>query len=162
METAPAFLAVGGNVLLTTSIVRSDTPLGNFRIGVQRNDGTPVVCQTDLGYGGPGSLALQTCGQALAGGGTADLLVTGAPPSALTWLVVGPTLNPTPAPRRPGRPRPRNGPLPLHRRPLRPAPAPEPLGRRRAADALRQTVVVDGGLPAGFAISNALQVDFLP
>ena len=54
------------------------------------------VCQTDLGFAGPGTTMLSLCGDALASGGQAELLVTGAPAQTPAWIVFGFQANPTP------------------------------------------------------------------
>jgi len=55
------------------------------------------TCQTDLGFGGPGDLALTLCGQPLDdASNSATLQVTGAPPFAIVHLIVGLQVNPTP------------------------------------------------------------------
>ena len=55
-----------------------------------------VVCQPDLGFGGPGSATLSLCGEPLASGNTADLLVSNAPAAAQVFVGFGSVLNPTP------------------------------------------------------------------
>jgi hypothetical protein len=54
-----------------------------------------VVCQTDLGSGGPGNATLKVCGRHLAAGPTA-LLLQGAPPAQTVWIIVGLMANPVP------------------------------------------------------------------
>lgn len=161
-ETAPAFLSVGNTVLLATSILRSDTPLGSFRIGLQRSDGGPVVCQTDLGFGGPGSAVLQMCGDPLATGGTADLLLTGAPPASLTWLVVGTSASPAPYFGGLVVPVPPTAIYLYSTDALGKLLLPDLQGGAGPITFYAQAVLLDAGLPLGFAISNALQLDFLP
>jgi hypothetical protein len=56
----------------------------------------PPYCQPDLGLGGPGTAVLSVCGEELATGGEADLLLSGAPPSTLAFLAAGFVLDPTP------------------------------------------------------------------
>ncbi|MHC5209853.1 MAG: hypothetical protein ACYTG2_03950 [Planctomycetota bacterium] len=48
-------------------------------------------CQTDLGFGGPGSSVLSVCGDDLSAGTSADLLLTGAPATTSMWLLAGPS-----------------------------------------------------------------------
>lgn len=161
-ETAPAFLSVGATTLMATSILRSDTPLGTYRLGLQRHDGVAPVCQTDLGFGGPGGALLQLCGEALATGGTADLLLTGAPPAAPAWIAVGPSLNPTPLFGGLVVPVPPTAVLPFVTDGLGQVSVPDLNGGGGPATLFLQAVVLDGSLPQGIAISNALQVEFLP
>jgi hypothetical protein len=55
------------------------------------------VCQTDLGFGGPGTMALEVCGQALdLEGSLATLTLTGAPPAVPVFFVLGLVNDPTP------------------------------------------------------------------
>ena len=56
---------------------------------------TSEVCQTDLGFGGPGTATLAVCGQALASGQTATLRLDSDAPLAPAFLGWGPTLAPT-------------------------------------------------------------------
>ena len=44
-------------------------------------------CHEDLGFGGPGSSHLTLCGQVLADGNTAELLLTGAPPLTSAFII---------------------------------------------------------------------------
>jgi len=55
-----------------------------------------TVCATDLGFGGPGSLSLSLCGQPLLSGNSATMLLTGADPGALVYLLGGVFNTPTP------------------------------------------------------------------
>lgn len=55
-----------------------------------------VVCQTDLGFGGPGNALLQLCGEPLDSGNTAQLTLTQAPPSTLAVLFLGFANTPVP------------------------------------------------------------------
>ena len=94
-EIRPELMTVDGTTLMAVSTLVSDDPsLGTFRIGIHRSGS--AVCQPDLGFGGPGTVVLSLCGDELATGGTADLVLVGAPPSAPIWLVVGTEANPTP------------------------------------------------------------------
>jgi hypothetical protein len=54
-----------------------------------------LVCQADLGFGGPGSAVLKVCGRDLADG-PAALLLDHAPPGQPAWIVVGLVANPVP------------------------------------------------------------------
>ncbi len=121
-----------------------------------------VVCQTDLGFGGPGSMVLSICGGDLSTGTTADLLMTGGPANALSYAFVGFT----------------NSPTPLVGGMVVPVPPtvvkilgtdgngeifiPGVPGGGGPFSAFVQIVSEDGGQPQGFAISNAVQADFLP
>ena len=56
----------------------------------------PLVCQEDIGFGGPGSASFTLCGDGLDSGQTSDVQLAGATPFATSWLVLGGTLAPTP------------------------------------------------------------------
>jgi hypothetical protein len=56
----------------------------------------PFVCQQDLGFAGPGIVSLSLCGEVLAQGLSADLQLTGGPPGAPAWLILGLNFDPTP------------------------------------------------------------------
>jgi hypothetical protein len=120
------------------------------------------VCQPDLGFAGPGDASLSVCGDALASGGSADLLLSGAPASSPAWIAGSLNFDPTPllggtivtvpvlfvvpvltdaagalaVPGLPGG----GGPLELY----------------------VQCAILDSGQPAGFALSNAVKLQFLP
>lgn len=49
----------------------------------------PIVCQQNLGFGGPGSTTLAVCGQPLSAGNSATLTVANAPAASPMWLVLG-------------------------------------------------------------------------
>lgn len=54
-------------------------------------------CQTDLGFGGPGSSSLEVCGGDLSSGTTGEVRLSGATPGAGAFLFVGFSNAPTPA-----------------------------------------------------------------
>lgn len=54
-------------------------------------------CQTNLGFGGPGTAVLSICGGDLSPGNPADLSLTGATPNGTAWLMAGLVFSPTPA-----------------------------------------------------------------
>ena len=56
----------------------------------------PEVCQEDLGFGGPGNVALSFCGETLLEGNQATLAVASDLPSAPGVLAVSTDINPTP------------------------------------------------------------------
>ncbi|MHC5210558.1 MAG: hypothetical protein ACYTG2_07565 [Planctomycetota bacterium] len=120
------------------------------------------ACQTDLGFGGPGSSVLSLCGEPLATGGSADLLLTGTPPFAPVWLLAGVVNSPTPF---------KGGqlvPVPwLLLAPLASDGAgtlqlPGIAGGKGPLTILMQCVIQDVGQPTGWGLSNALQVQLLP
>lgn len=135
-----------------------------LRVLIDHVDGliNPDVCQQDLGLGGPGSASLSLCGKALASGQSADLLLTGAPPSAPAALVLGDQF----------------GPVPFHGGTLVPVPwavflitSTDAQGELILLDlpggggpltAWLQVLTADGATPGGIGLSNVLQVELLP
>ncbi len=132
-------------------------------------DGLPLplpdifpVCQIDLGFGGPGTAVLTMCGEYLVEDQTTDLLLTGAKPSSPGFLVAGYAATP----------------IPLFGGTLVPWPKPNifPITTDSNGelfvpgigfslgplDYFFQVAVTDFSLPFGFAISNAVQAEFLP
>ncbi len=121
-----------------------------------------VTCQVDLGFGGPGSMQLSMCGGDLSTGTTADLLLTGAVPGGLAWLLAGLTQQPTPF---------KGGTL---------VPVPWSFALALPVDGAGevavngipggqgpllvylQALMSDAAQPKGWALSNALRVDLLP
>jgi hypothetical protein len=121
-----------------------------------------VICQPDLTFGGPGNAVLSVCGEALSLGNSASLNLTGAAPAAPLWLGVSTNFSPLPA---------LGGTLVTV-----PAIAlltgvtnssgqfslPVNNNAFGAGTLFTQAVVLDAAQSAGFAISNAVQVNFLP
>ncbi|MFT5287803.1 MAG: subtilisin family serine protease [Planctomycetota bacterium] len=121
-----------------------------------------VVCQTDLGYRGPGTSVLSMCGSALATGQTSNLLLIDGRPNAIGWLVVSGT----------------NTPTPFLGGTLIPIPALKLIQIKLKADgslnlpgitggggpvtAFLQLIYLDSSFPEGLGISNALELSFLP
>ncbi|MBI1382399.1 MAG: hypothetical protein GC161_15080 [Planctomycetaceae bacterium] len=54
------------------------------------------LCQPNLGFGGPGNLALSLCGEPLAGGNDAELVLSGAASATPIWILGSVNFNPTP------------------------------------------------------------------
>ncbi|HZM00960.1 MAG TPA: hypothetical protein VFD43_11990 [Planctomycetota bacterium] len=121
----------------------------------------PGICQTDLGFGGPGAVQLSICGDLLSAGNVATLSLSGAQPFAPMLFVAGISF----------------GPLPFKGGTL--VPVPRLLGVFFMADATGgvnltvpggwasvtaylQAVVADPAQPFGVAISNAVQFVLLP
>jgi len=120
-----------------------------------------TTCQTDLGFGGPGTLQLSLCGGNLSGGTSASLKLAGAKPSVSVWLLAGLDFLPTPT---------KGGMV---------VPVPWAFVMQLGVDATGhgalgvsggggplsvylQVVQPDAAQPKGWAISNALRADFLP
>ncbi len=123
---------------------------------------TEAVCQVDLGFAGPGASVLEVCGGDLSSGTAADLTLTGALPNQSAWFVAGFS----------------NTPLAVFGGTLVPNPVAflvpvttdgngeilveDIAGGGGPGTVFVQVVSVDPGQVAGFALSNALQLDFLP
>ena len=95
--TTVASLSVGTHVLSVTATdadgnMTSDTTT----ITVTDRPLPAVVCQPDLGFGGPGTSVLSVCGGDLSSGTSADIGLTGAAPNASAFLVYGVNNNPFP------------------------------------------------------------------
>jgi len=52
------------------------------------------VCQTDVGFGGPGTATLTMCGDPLETGGLAEVRLQGAAPNAPAFFLIGTSLSP--------------------------------------------------------------------
>ena len=120
------------------------------------------ICQPDIGFAGPGTAALSVCGGDLSSGTTADITLSGAPPSIITFAVASFNLNPFPV---------GTGTL------IDPFPAlllqiptdssggwvlPGLPGGAGPLTLYAQVAYLDAGLPGGIGFSNAVQIDFLP
>jgi hypothetical protein len=156
---------LGGGLPFSTPEVVMDSVIGGLT--GQYIDSTITLelagefCQTDLGFAGPGLMRMEICGEPLSSGNSAELTVTRAPPSALVFLAVSTTANPTPF---------YGGtlvPLPLLVVLAAPADATGTLallvpGGAGPVTAYVQAVVEDASEPLGYALSNALEVELLP
>jgi len=121
------------------------------------------VCQTDLGFGGPGTAVLSVCGGDLSAGTTADLAVTGAAPTAPLYVAVGFASNPVSA---------LGGTLAVNPVSIVVPAVTDASGGFTLADAVQggggpmtlfvQATYVDAGEPQGFGITNAVRVDVQP
>jgi hypothetical protein len=121
-----------------------------------------VTCQTDLGFGGPGTATLSMCGGDLSTGTSADLLLSGATPGGTAFLILG--LNNSPTPFKGGM----LVPVPVLMQVSFPingsgevliSGAP---GGGGPVSIMAQYVYTDGAQPQGYGFSNALQIDILP
>ena len=123
------------------------------------------VCQTSLGFDGPGTAVLASCGPPLYGAFGANLVpwqLSGAPPSADAWLLIGahaPTFQPqlgatlVPWP-------------PTYFAHYVTDPSGTLAGTIWTADTTSernyQFVVRDASLPRGYSVTNALEMELLP
>lgn len=122
-----------------------------------------VVCQQDLGFGGPGTLFQQACGGDLATGHPAALQVSGAPAGAPLLLFLSPSSQPTFIPALGGTlvSLPVAGALPFAASALGELSL-QIRGGLGALSIYAQWVAVDALVPNGYAVSNALRIDLLP
>jgi hypothetical protein len=128
------------------------------------NDGVGnvcTICQTNIGFGGPGGVQLSLCGSALATCKVAVLELTGARPNSPLFMPYA--LAATPIPFKGGTlvPALYLGVAALLTSPTGTLNAKLP-GGGGPIDVYVQALVVDPGQPFGFAISNALRISFLP
>lgn len=128
--------------------------------GLPQVDGT--VCQTDLGFDGPGDSVLEVCGGDLSTGTTANLQVTGAVPSQPAWILAGLTNDPTFAFGGLIVPIPATIVVPTSSDANGEILATGIPGGQGPFSLYVQVLHVDGSQPFGYGISNAVQIDFLP
>jgi len=121
-----------------------------------------VVCQADLGFGGPGSLQLSLCGGDLSTGTTADLMLTGALPNGLAWLLAGLVQQPTPFKGGTLVPVPFALVMPLATDGAGQASILGVPGGGGSYSVVLQALQADGAQPKGWALSNAVRADVLP
>ena len=78
--------------------VQTSYPASGFlrTLTIKYSQAEPPTCQPDLGFGGPGTLALSLCGEPLASGASAELLMSGAEPSAPLLLLASTSGEPVP------------------------------------------------------------------
>ncbi len=120
------------------------------------------VCQPNLGFGGPGSTRLRVCGDELATGGTAEAIVYNGPPNTPVLLVAGLVSSPTPLLGGMIVPVPPTYLFPLATDVSGTATLPGIPGGNGPASLFVQAAAFDPSLPDQFAITNAIQIDFLP
>lgn len=83
----------GGPLPAGTSVNASD----HYLVFMDVTFPAGIVCQTDLGFGGPGALALSLCGDDLTGAGSvATLALSGAAPASPVFLPIGLVNGPIP------------------------------------------------------------------
>ena len=121
-----------------------------------------ALCQTDLGFGGPGGATLSLCGGDLSSGTSADLLLAGAPPGAAAFLGLGPAFNPTAVLGGTLVPFPPSTVIAHTADSAGTVLVADVPGGGGPAQLYAQFVVADPAQPFGWAISNALQIDLQP
>jgi hypothetical protein len=120
-----------------------------------------LVCQPDLGFGGPGTMTIGLCGQALCIGSGAVFTVAGGPPFTQAWMLMGLDANPTPFKGGTLVPLPIVAMLPLPLDGLGGLAIPVPGGSSVGPlDVYVQLGAQDGSQPKGVVLSNVLRVEF--
>jgi uncharacterized membrane protein len=119
------------------------------------------VCQPDLGFGGPGNVTLSVCGGNLSAGTTANLLVTGAVPNQLGFLLAGLAKSAVPFGGGTLVPIPLLAVVPLKADASGNVHLPNIPGGGGLLTIYLQFVDPDAAQPKGYRISNAVEVDFL-
>lgn len=126
------------------------------------NESVPQVCQPSLGFVGPGTSRLEVCGDALATGGLADLLVFNAPANAQAYLTMAYTQHAVPL---------FGGKLitfppflifPMTTDDFGQAAINGIPGGGGPVSIFAQVVLVDASQVEGFQITNALELEYLP
>lgn len=176
VHTNNVFCTSGNHVVVVLPLSEFKS---NFAVGAQvdlchgNNGGicSPFVtvtsaatCQADLGFGGPGNVHISVCGSPLATGQTATFTVASNLPSAAGFLFISLTSAPTFVPPLGGTilPLPILVTVPLATDGTGSLVVPGVPGGSGPVAVFVQTVFADGAQPKGFAVSNALRIDFLP
>jgi len=153
-----------GNHVLTVTATDSQGMTGSDTASITVVDRAlpGELCQTDLGFGGPGSSSLEVCGGDLSSGTSGEIRLSGAAPNTSAFVLIGFT----------------NAPTALLGGTLVPLPATlvVPGGTDGNGDWLVasfgggggplsvyvQAIYIDALQVQGWGVSNAVQVDFLP
>jgi len=123
--------------------------------------GAGAQCAESLGFAGPGATVLSLCGDALATGGSAELVLQNGPAGAPAWVALGPVLDPTPLLAGVIAPLPPAAIVPLATDASGGFAVPVQ-GGGGPATLYVQAAVLDPSVPFGFGFSNALKVELLP
>lgn len=123
---------------------------------------SPVVCQTDFGFGGPGSALLEMCGDGLGSGQSSTLALSGAPASAPAVMVISTNSAPTPFLGGTLVPLPADVTVSFNTDAQGEFAFPPTAGGGGPATVWAQAVIFDGAQPQGFGFSNTVQADFQP
>ncbi|MFO0985233.1 MAG: VCBS repeat-containing protein [Planctomycetota bacterium] len=121
-----------------------------------------LVCQADLGYGGPGDSQLSLCGKALSSGNSAHLLLEHAPPSAPCFMIGSVNSNPTSIYGGTLVPAPPFTIVSLTSNPAGKITVPGIPGGGGPFSFYLQAVIPDATQPKGYQFSNAIRGDWLP
>ncbi|MDF1799754.1 MAG: hypothetical protein P1V81_11305 [Planctomycetota bacterium] len=98
--TSVSDLSVGTHVLTVSAVdsgsqLATDTTTVTITDRVLPGGGTTPTCQPDIGLAGPGSAVLAICGGDLSTGTSVTATLTGAAPSQVLWVGVSNSSNPT-------------------------------------------------------------------
>ncbi len=130
---------------------------------VWMNDTSLPVCQKDLGFGGPGTAEIEICGGDLSPATSATFTLRDGPLNSLGVLGIGPVNNPVFLPFLGGTIVPFPATVLIN---IATGPAGTTSATVQGGSApstwFFQAVVLDPFEPLGFAVSNALEVEFLP
>lgn len=91
------YLSDPGQASLRTTNFSQYFQYNGPRNGVPVPLDTGLVCQPDVGFGGPGDLQLSVCGQQLVNANTAELRLAGAAPNSFALFVASLYFLPTPS-----------------------------------------------------------------
>ena len=175
VHTSNVFCTAGNDVV---TVLPLSAFTGSFAIGASvklchgnnANICSPFVtvtagtCQADLGFGGPGDVTISVCGADLSGGQTATYELNSSLASSPGLLFVSLTSNPTFVPVLGGT----IVPLPILVNvafvtdAAGDVIAPGIPGGSGPLSVYAQAVVADAAQPKGYAVSNAIRIDFLP
>ncbi len=131
-------------------------------VSVLLNQAEGRVCQPDVGFGGPGEASLSVCGQALASGASADLLLSGAPPSSAAWIAGSTGFQPTELLGGIAVPLPVQFVVPVVTDATGQFALPGIPGGGGPLELYLQAAFLDPSQPQGFGFSNAVKLQFLP
>jgi len=123
---------------------------------------SPVVCETDFGFGGPGDALLEMCGDGLGSGQSSTLALSNAPASSPCVLVVSFSASPTPLLGGTLVPLPAVVTANFSTDPLGEFSFPSTPGGGGPATVYAQVVMVDPGQAQGFGFSNTVEAQFQP
>jgi hypothetical protein len=121
-----------------------------------------MECAADLGSGGPGNARLTLCGEPLATGQSANLLLSGAPALAPVFLVISAESTPLAILGGTLLANPPSAVAALAANPAGKVQLPGISGGGGPASAWAQAVILDPAQAEYFAFSNAIRADFLP
>ncbi len=165
--TSTADLSVGTHVITvigtdSTGLSTSDAAVVTITDRELPGDGGPITCQTDLGFGGPGTATLSFCGGDLSSGTFADLSIEGAPAFTSALLLGSFSQNPVPFAGGMILTNPLSASLPGVTDAAGDFVLPQVSGGGGPLTIYLQAIYVDDSQTFGLGITNALEAEFLP